>query len=275
MKNAVIYPSSPFLSLQLCHFALCSAVSVYGKLKDIHLEGIHYHESCDPMRSEMLCLSWLSLERGRCGRCIPDLCRQHVFIWWRLRDPKLDIRIGTTKAWICIVKPISYISVPNGGENIFQLGRVVARSALSPMFGTTQIALQMPLPSCWYGRSSRNSYVCSGDHYNGGGRCVGAGGFWAGKEYYAEENDEADLFINRITLSGGDRHHALLLYGCSMEFGKLYKALGSCSGWSPQWLCYLFIASGFCAKCNAVRLIWCKISIIVIKPILFYFPYWF
>ena len=116
---------------------------------------------------------------------------------WRLRDPKLDIRIGTTKGVnMRMVKQILHIGIPNGIENsIFQLGRVLTVSIIA-MFGTTQIAANA------IANNLDSMGVLPGTAMSLAiitviGRCVGAGDFEQA-EYYAKKMMKLTYVINGI-----------------------------------------------------------------------------
>ena len=118
-------------------------------------------------------------------------------LMWRLRDPKLDIRIGTTKGVnMRMVKQILHIGIPNGIENsIFQLGRVLTVSIIA-MFGTTQIAANA------IANNLDSMGVLPGTAMSLAiitviGRCVGAGDFEQA-EYYAKKMMKLTYVINGI-----------------------------------------------------------------------------
>ena len=120
-----------------------------------------------------------------------------AFLMWRLRDPKLDIRIGTTKGVnMRMVKQILHIGIPNGIENsIFQLGRVLTVSIIA-MFGTTQIAANA------IANNLDSMGVLPGTAMSLAiitviGRCVGAGDFEQA-EYYAKKMMKLTYVINGI-----------------------------------------------------------------------------
>ena len=86
---------------------------------------------------------------GAAGASLISRMTACFILMWRLRDPKLDIRIGTTKGVnMRMVKQILHIGIPNGIENsIFQLA-VCLQSALSPCLELHR-SLQMPLQITW------------------------------------------------------------------------------------------------------------------------------
>ena len=162
---------------------------------------------------------------------------------WRLRDPKLDIRIGTTKGVnMRMVKQILHIGIPNGIENsIFQLGRVLTVSIIA-MFGTTQIAANA------IANNLDSMGVLPGTAMSLAiitviGRCVGAGDFEQA-EYYAKKMMKLTYVINGICclvviltmpvtlrlygVSGETRHLgavlALIHNGCAIFYGRQVSA---------------------------------------------------
>ncbi len=105
---------------------------------------------------------------------------------WKLRNPKLDIRIGTTRGVnMRMVKQILHIGIPNGIENsIFQLGRVLTVSIIA-MFGTTQIAANAIANNLDSMGVLPGTAMCLAI-ITVVGRCVGAGDFEQA-EYYAKK----------------------------------------------------------------------------------------
>ena len=118
-------------------------------------------------------------------------------LMWRLRDPKLDIRIGTTKGVnMRMIKQILHIGIPNGIENsIFQLGRVLTVSIIA-MFGTTQIAANAIANNLDSMGVLPGTAMCLAI-ITVVGRCVGAGDFEQA-EYYAKKMMKLTYIINGI-----------------------------------------------------------------------------
>ena len=134
---------------------------------------------------------------GAAGASLISRMTACFILMWRLRDPKLDIRIGTTKGVnMRMVKQILHIGIPNGIENsIFQLGRVLTVSIIA-MFGTTQIAANA------IANNLDSMGVLPGTAMSLAiitviGRCVGAGDFEQA-EYYAKKMMKLTYVINGI-----------------------------------------------------------------------------
>ena len=191
---------------------------------------------------------------------------------WRLRDPKLDIRIGTTKGVnMRMVKQILHIGIPNGIENsIFQLGRVLTVSIIA-MFGTTQIAANA------IANNLDSMGVLPGTAMSLAiitviGRCVGAGDFEQA-EYYAKKMMKLTYVINGICCLVVilTMPVTLRLYGVSGETRHLGAVLALIHNG-----CAIFLwPAGFCLP-NVMRAANdVKFPMCVSIASMFYFPYWF
>ena len=134
---------------------------------------------------------------GAAGASLISRMTACFILMWRLRDPKLDIRIGTTKGVnMRMVKQILHIGIPNGIENsIFQLGRVLTVSIIA-MFGTTQIAANAIANNLDSMGVLPGTAMCLAI-ITVVGRCVGADDFEQA-EYYTKKMMKLTYVINGI-----------------------------------------------------------------------------
>lgn len=142
MKNAVIYLtisaiSYPFLAV----YNSCAALFRSMGNSKISMQASIIMNVINVIGDALFIFGFHWSVAGAAGASLISRMTACFILMWRLRDPKLDIRIGTTKGVnMRMVKQILHIGIPNGIENsIFQLGRVLTVSIIA-MFGTTQIA---------------------------------------------------------------------------------------------------------------------------------------
>ena len=198
MKNAVIYLtisaiSYPFLAV----YNSCAALFRSMGNSKISMQASIIMNVINVIGDALFIFGFHWSVAGAAGASLISRMTACFILMWRLRDPKLDIRIGTTKGVnMRMVKQILHIGIPNGIENsIFQLGRVLTVSIIA-MFGTTQIAAN----------AIANNLDSMGDLPGTAmslaiitviGRCVGAGDFEQA-EYYAKKMMKLTYVINGI-----------------------------------------------------------------------------
>ena len=168
---------------------------IYLTISAISYPFLAVYNSCAALFRSIFGFHWSVA--GAAGASLISRMTACFILMWRLRDPKLDIRIGTTKGVnMRMVKQILHIGIPNGIENsIFQLGRVLTVSIIA-MFGTTQIAANA------IANNLDSMGVLPGTAMSLAiitviGRCVGAGDFEQA-EYYAKKMMKLTYVINGI-----------------------------------------------------------------------------
>lgn len=198
MKNAVIYLtisaiSYPFLAV----YNSCAALFRSMGNSKISMQASIIMNVINVIGDALFIFGFHWSVAGAAGASLISRMTACFILMWRLRDPKLDIRIGTTKGVnMRMVKQILHIGIPNGIENsIFQLGRVLTVSIIA-MFGTTQIAANA------IANNLDSMGVLPGTAMSLAiitviGRCVGAGDFEQA-EYYAKKMMKLTYVINGI-----------------------------------------------------------------------------
>ena len=198
MKNALVYlvisaVSYPFLAIYNSCAALFRSMgnSKISMQVSVVMNGINIFGDA---------VFIFGFHMGVAGAAFASLISRMIacfILMWRLRDPKLDIRIGTTKGVnMRMIKQILHIGIPNGIENsIFQLGRVLTVSIIA-MFGTTQIAANAIANNLDSMGVLPGTAMCLAI-ITVVGRCVGASDFEQA-EYYAKKMMKLTYIINGI-----------------------------------------------------------------------------
>ena len=188
-----IFITAPFM---ICSFIMNNLLRFQGKAS-FAMVGITVGGLLNIALDPLFIFGFHWSVAGAAGASLISRMTACFILMWRLRDPKLDIRIGTTKGVnMRMVKQILHIGIPNGIENsIFQLGRVLTVSIIA-MFGTTQIAANA------IANNLDSMGVLPGTAMSLAiitviGRCVGAGDFEQA-EYYAKKMMKLTYVINGI-----------------------------------------------------------------------------
>ena len=250
MKNAVIYLtisaiSYPFLAV----YNSCAALFRSMGNSKISMQASIIMNVINVIGDALFIFGFHWSVAGAAGASLISRMTACFILMWRLRDPKLDIRIGTTKGVnMRMVKQILHIGIPNGIENsIFQLGRVLTVSIIA-MFGTTQIAANA------IANNLDSMGVLPGTAMSLAiitviGRCVGAGDFEQA-EYYAKKMMKLTYVINGICCLVVilTMPVTLRLYGVSGET----RHLGAVLALIHNGCAIFFMAGRFLpSKCNA------------------------
>ena len=198
MKNAVIYLtisaiSYPFLAV----YNSCAALFRSMGNSKISMQASIIMNVINVIGDALFIFGFHWSVAGAAGASLISRMIACFILMWRLRDPKLDIRIGTTKGVnMRMIKQILHIGIPNGIENsIFQLGRVLTVSIIA-MFGTTQIAANAIANNLDSMGVLPGTAMCLAI-ITVVGRCVGAGDFEQA-EYYAKKMMKLTYIINGI-----------------------------------------------------------------------------
>ena len=198
MKNAVIYLtisaiSYPFLAV----YNSCAALFRSMGNSKISMQASIIMNVINVIGDALFIFGFHWSVAGAAGASLISRMLACFILMWRLRDPKLDIRIGTTKGVnMRMIKQILHIGIPNGIENsIFQLGRVLTVSIIA-MFGTTQIAANAIANNLDSMGVLPGTAMCLAI-ITVVGRCVGAGDFEQA-EYYAKKMMKLTYIINGI-----------------------------------------------------------------------------
>ena len=227
MKNAVIYltisaVSYPFLAV----YNSCAALFRSMGNSKISMQASIIMNVINVIGDALFIFGFHWSVAGAAGASLISRMVACFILMWKLRNPKLDIRIGTTRGVnMRMVKQILHIGIPNGIENsIFQLGRVLTVSIIA-MFGTTQIAANAIANNLDSMGVLPGTAMCLAI-ITVVGRCVGAGDFEQA-EYYAKKMMKITYLVNGLCCIAVilTMPLSLSLYGLSKEALELGAVL--------------------------------------------------